>query len=118
MVDAFISRGNDATSDFLAEHELHAPHLIDYEFLSAVRRLSIAGSLPPNIAREALELWRGLKIHRHPAVGTTQRIWDLRQNLSAYDAAYVALAEALGAPLLTADKRLARAAHRYCDVVG
>jgi predicted nucleic acid-binding protein len=117
MVDAFISRGDDATAGFLVQHELHAPHLIDYEFLSAVTRLSIAGRLPPNIAREALELWRGLQIHRHPAAGTTQRTWDLRQNLSAYDAAYVALAEALDAPLLTADDRLARAASRYCQIV-
>ncbi|HEU4807624.1 MAG TPA: type II toxin-antitoxin system VapC family toxin, partial [Homoserinimonas sp.] len=88
------------------------------EFLSAVRRLTSGGALPPNIAREAIELWRGLDIRRHPAAATMQRTWDLRDNLSAYDAAYVALAEAMDAPLLTADRRMARAASRYCEVVG
>lgn len=117
MVDALITRESNATSGLLAEHDLHAPHLIDYEFVSAVRRLVSGGALPPNIAREAIELWRGLEIQRHPAAATMQRIWDLRLNLSAYDAAYVALAEAMDAPLFTADKRMASAASRYCDVI-
>lgn len=118
MVDAFIARESNATSDLLAEYDLHAPHLIDYEFLSAVRRLSSVGALPANIAREAVELWRKLDISRHPAEATAPRIWDLRHNLSAYDAAYVALAEAIDAPLLTADRRMARTARHYCQVVG
>src|SRR5690554_3778 len=117
MVDALITRESTTASRLLTEHELHAPHLIDYEFVSAVRRLSAGGILPPNIAREALELWRALDIRRHPAAATMQRTWDLRANLSAYDAAYVALAETMDAPLLTADKRMGRAASRYCDVI-
>lgn len=118
IVDAFIVREDNGTSQLLAQRDLHAPHLIDYEFLSAVRRLSAVGNLAPNLAREALELWRNLDINRHPAEPTTPRTWDLRHNLSAYDGAYVALAESLDAPLLTSDKRMARAASRYCEVVG
>lgn len=118
VVDALIVREDNGISRVLAQHDLHAPHLIDYEFLSALRRLSSAGDLAPNIAREAFDLWRNLDIVRHPAEPTVRRIWDLRPNFSAYDAAYVALAEAMGAPLLTTDKRMARAASRYCDVIG
>lgn len=118
MVDALITRESSAIAGLLTKHELHAPHLIDYEFVSAVRRLSASGALPPNIAREALELWRALDIRRHPAAATMQRTGDLRDNLGAYDAAYVALAEAMDAPLLTSDRRMGRAASRYCEVIG
>lgn len=118
MIDALVVLDNTVSLSQLTEHELHAPHLIDYEFLSALKRLSSSAALPVNLAREALDLWRMLDLKRHPAGSGATRIWDLRHNFSAYDASYVALAEALDAPLLTVDHRMARAASRYCVVVG
>src|SRR5690606_741397 len=97
---------------------LHAPALIDYEVASVLRRLTLAGALPANRGRDALELWCQLDITRHPADLLLPRMWQLRNNLSAYDAAYVALAEALGLPLATADRRLAVAAAAHCDIAG
>ena len=67
-------------------------------------------------ARSALERWAGLGIRRHGVVGLLPRIWELRANLSAYDACYVALAEAAGCALLTADARLASAPGVQCPV--
>lgn len=116
VVNALTVRDGLASSGQLSRNRLHAPHLIDFEVVSALRRLS-RGALAPNLSREALELWRELDVSRHPARAIVPRMWELRHDFSAYDAAYVALAEALDAPLLTADRRMARSAARYCDVI-
>jgi predicted nucleic acid-binding protein len=88
---------------------LHAPHLLDVEVSSALRRLLRAGVLGARRAEEALLDWRDLVLTRYSHEPFLARIWELRENASAYDAAYIALAEALDAPLLTCDRRLAAA---------
>ncbi len=85
---------------------LHSVHLIDVEFVQVLRRLVREGTLSPKRALEAIEDMSALRITRYAPVLLVQRIWQLRQNLSAYDAAYVALAEKLQAPLITRDQRI------------
>jgi predicted nucleic acid-binding protein len=95
------------------ETELHAPHLIDIEFTHALRRLLLRGEIAPRRADEARTDYLDLPLVRYPHLGLLGRIWDLRENVSAYDAAFVALSEALDAPLVTVDARLAHSAgHR------
>jgi predicted nucleic acid-binding protein len=91
------------------EESLHAPHLLDLEVAQVIRRYWLAGDLTADRAGEALTDFQDLRIHRHPHEPLLSRVWELRHNLTAYDAAYVVLAEALGAPLLTRDVRLASA---------
>ena len=88
---------------------LHSVHLIDVEFVQVLRRLVREGTLTPRRAEEAIEDMAALRIIRYAPVLLLERIWRLRQNLSAYDAAYVALAEKLQAPLITRDQRIAAA---------
>ncbi len=86
---------------------LHAPHLIDLEVAQVLRRFAAAGAIAFARGKEALEDLRDISLVRYPHVVLLERIWELRDNLTAYDAAYVALAEALDAPLLTCDRKLA-----------
>lgn len=88
---------------------IHAPHLIDVEVAQVLRRLVHAKELTAARAGLALADLAELVIERHPHRPFLGRIWNLRTSLSAYDAAYVALSEALSAPMLTCDERLARA---------
>jgi len=90
---------------------LHAPELIDVEVAQVLRRYERSGDLDAARANEALEDLADLAIERYSHRGLLPRIWELRANLTAYDAAYVALAEILDAPLLTRDARMARAPH-------
>lgn len=91
------------------EESLHMPHLADVEVAHVLRRLAAAGAISDRLAEEALEDLAGLDIDRHAHDPLLERIWQLRKNVSAYDAAYVALAEVLDAPLLTCDRRLVKA---------
>lgn len=100
----------------LASEQLHAPHLIDSEVANALRRETAARRLEADAAWSALDTWRRLGMTRYPAHSLLDRIWDLRDNLSAYDATYVALAELLDCSLLTADSRLARAPGTGCPI--
>ena len=88
---------------------LHAPHLLDVEVAQVLRRYAAAGELSPERGREALADLADLPVQRYPHDALLPRIWDLRQNVTAYDAAYLALAETLRAPLVTCDARLASA---------
>jgi predicted nucleic acid-binding protein len=98
---------------FEADETLHAPHLLDLEVAQVLRRYALAGEVEAQRCRAALDDLSGLPLTRYPHDVLIPRVWDLRSNLSAYDAVYVALAEALDAPLLTRDRRLAKApAHR------
>ena len=88
---------------------LHAPHLIDVEVAQAMRRLLQSREITAARADVALSDFEGLVIERHAHRPLFRRVWGLRASLSAYDATYVALAEALAAPMLTCDDKLARA---------
>ncbi len=87
---------------------LHAPELVDLETLQALRRNEQDGRLSPEVADRGFRALRALRLTRYPHRLLVPRAWELRANLSAYDAAYVALAEILEAPLLTLDRALAR----------
>lgn len=109
------------TSDGLARERLsrlpiHAPHLIDYEVVSAMRRRVISGAITAAEGRHAISQWTRIGVERYPAGGLLTRMWELQLNLTAYDAAYAALAEALECPLVTADGRLANAPGVRCEV--
>ncbi len=100
---------NPALLDRVArETELHAPHLIDVEVTHVLRRLVERGEIDPRRADAARKDYLDLPLVRYPHLGLLERIWKLRENFSAYDAAFVALSEALDAPLLTVDARLSR----------
>jgi predicted nucleic acid-binding protein len=85
---------------------LHAPHLLDIEVTHALRRLVQRGDLTVSRAKQGLDDFSNLLIERHGHQLLTLRIWQLRESMTAYDGAYVALAEALDAPLLTCDAKL------------
>jgi predicted nucleic acid-binding protein len=85
------------------EQTLHAPHLMDLEVVQTLRRYVRSGEMPEGRAREALEDFCALPIERYPHDAFLDRIWQWRNNVTAYDAAYLALAEVLEAPLLTCD---------------
>ena len=88
---------------------LHVPHLIDVEVAQVLRRYAASGEADPERCRMALADLMGLPLTRYPHDFLLPRVWELRNNLTAYDAVYVALAEALDAPLLTRDQRLSNA---------
>jgi predicted nucleic acid-binding protein len=94
---------------FRDEDELHSPHLIDVEVTQGLRRLVRAGEVSPGRAAEAIEDLVDLDLHRHAHLDLLIRAWKLRENLTAYDAMYVALAEAIDATMVTCDAPLAKA---------
>jgi predicted nucleic acid-binding protein len=108
--------GAGATEEAIARHTraTHAPHLLDLEVISALRRKVRASELTPDRAAQALEVLGKMPIVRLAHTAFAFRIWALRERITPYDAAYVALAEALDdAELITADRRLARALRRH-----
>ncbi len=86
--------------------DLHAPHLIDIEVLHALRRLNAAGQLTDDRAADARMDFQELTLVRYPHLPFSDRIWEMRHHLTAYDAAFIALAESLDVPLVTCDGRL------------
>ncbi len=124
VVDASVAAvalvGDDPFGDRLrarlARESLFAPDLLDIEVLSVWRRIARAGALDERRADHALADLDALHVIRAPHRLLVPRMWELRDNVSAYDAAYVALAEALDAPLVTTDARLARAPGIRCEV--
>jgi predicted nucleic acid-binding protein len=100
----------------LGSAELHAPHLVDVEVLHVLRTLVARRGLSVDRAAEARREYGEWTLVRYPHEHLLDRMWALRQNLSAYDAAFVALSEALGLPLVTIDTKLARAAGNVTTV--
>jgi predicted nucleic acid-binding protein len=94
---------------FSRRETLHAPHLLDVEVAQALRRYVAAGVVTLSRADEALQDLLDLRVRRYPHVFLLWRVWELRDNLTAYDALYVALAEALDATLVTCDSKIAPA---------
>lgn len=86
-----------------------APHLLDLEVLQVLRRCSLSHEIDDERGQEALRDFGDLPVVRYPHEALLPRVWELRHNVTAYDAAYIALAEILAAPLLTADARLSQA---------
>lgn len=121
VVDALTApEGTDRLRDRLSVEDLNAPALLDYEVVSALRGLTLAGRLSMTRAQDALTDFDDLPITRWPfGDALRRRAFQLRDTVSAYDAAYVALAEALDCPLLTRDRRLARSHghHAVIDVL-
>lgn len=99
----------------LASEQLHAPHLIDSEVANALRRRVAAKQLTAGDGWTGSNALKHLGMKRYPVFAFLDRIWELRANLSAYDASYVGLAELLGCDLLTGDGRLARAPGVRCS---
>lgn len=97
--------------------DFYAPELIDIEYAQALRRFVTHKQLSEAVAREHIDAWPHVNITRCPHRLVFHRVWELRHNFSAYDASYVALAEYLELPLITTDRRLARAAEQYCEVM-
>ncbi len=102
----------------LAAEELHAPTLLGYEVISALRGLTLGGRLSEARAEEALSDFEDLPITRwESADERRRRAFQLRENLTAYDVSFIALAEALDCPLVTRDARLARAAGHVATII-
>ncbi len=115
LVDFLAGSSSDALDELIASERLQAPSIVDLEFLSALRRLE---RLAPSgaAAGAAVTAFGTLAIRRYEPAALRDRIWQLRHNFSPYDASYVALAEALEVPLLTADLRFARAADTLVEI--
>ncbi|MHB8466625.1 MAG: type II toxin-antitoxin system VapC family toxin [Acidimicrobiales bacterium] len=95
----------------------HAPHLIDAEVTHTLRRLERRGDIDAADAELHIGTWQRAGLRRYATVALLGRVWELRHNLTAYDASYVALAEALEYQLVTADARLAAAPGVRCQVL-
>jgi predicted nucleic acid-binding protein len=95
---------------------MHVPHLVDVEVLHALRGLVLGRKISIDRANDARRDFAVLRLTRYPMHDLENRIWDLRDNLTAYDASYVALAEALDCPLVTSDAKLGKAAGHYAEI--
>jgi predicted nucleic acid-binding protein len=104
---------------FRSRETIVAPHLIDIEVVQVLRRYQASGQLDEKRSIEAIDDYLALPIERYPHLQLLNRMWEVRQTLTAYDATYVALAELLGARLLTTDARLARsvAARKVAELI-
>ena len=100
----------------LGTEQIHVPHLIDSEVASGLRKGVAAHRLDAESGWTALDTWRRLGMTRYPVFSLLDRVWELRENLSAYDASYVALAELLDCNLLTANARLGQAPGSHCAI--
>jgi predicted nucleic acid-binding protein len=100
----------------IAAESVHAPHLVDAEVVSVLRRQVAAGVLLEPDARRALAVWKQLGLIRYAAPPLLERVWELRGSVTAYDAMYVALAENLDCALVTADARLSGSNGPRCAI--
>jgi predicted nucleic acid-binding protein len=118
VVAALVDAGSDGrwAESELAREGLAAPHLMPVEAANILRRAVLAGDLSVDVAVLAHNDLVQLRVELFPYEPQAERVWELRDNLTAYDAWYVALAEALGSPLITLDERISRASGPQCEV--
>jgi len=119
VLEALLHRASTAavSERLLAAREvLHAPHLLDVEVAHVIRRYAAIGDIARERGQAALAVLADLPLRRYGHDFLLPRVWELRNNFTAYDAVYVALAEALDVPLLTRDQRLAGAARAHVQV--
>lgn len=117
MVDALVDEpANPQLLALLADEELHAPALLDFEVASALRGHALGGKLDQRRLDEAIEDFSALRIERHQMTDLLGHILDLRDNFTVYDATYVVLAQGLEAPLVTADVKMNAAKRVGVDV--
>lgn len=117
MVDALVgSPANTDLLDIIASEDLHSPTLLDYEVASALRGHLLGGLLNTTALDIAIQDFTELHIERYELTGMLREVAALRDNFTAYDAAYVVLAQALDAPLLTADDKMREAKRFGVDV--
>ncbi len=119
LVEALVSDsgvGDAVRRKMVDAAALEAPHLIDVEVINALRRLQVGGWLDLYLADVAVRQLGELPITRFPHVDFSARMWELKDAITPYDAAYVALAEAAGQPLVTLDAKLANAPGLRCEI--
>jgi predicted nucleic acid-binding protein len=118
IIDAVLARPSKPKllARLTDDSDLHAPHLIDVEILHALRRMARSGTVHAARVEDARADIDDIALTRYPLGSLGDRVWDLRHHLTAYDAVFVALAEALEAPLVTCDRRLARAGGHHAHV--
>ena len=110
MVDALVDEpANPELLALVADSELHAPALLDYEVASALRGHVLGGRLAEGQLEDATDDFTSLRIERYPLSSMMSGVLEMRNNFTVYDAAYVVLAQALGVPLVTADTKLEQA---------
>ena len=119
LVSALVGAGAASrwTESLVVENEIAAPELVMPETINSLRRLEISGRITRRESQDAFRDMLGFEISLHPFESFVDRVWELRFNLTSYDAWYVALAESLGCPLATLDQRISRASGPTCDVV-
>ncbi|MGD9694641.1 MAG: type II toxin-antitoxin system VapC family toxin [Thermoleophilia bacterium] len=115
VIDAL--EGGRESQALILDEDVHVPHLVDVEVLSGLRRAVLRGRLARAAAADMLSRWARLGVARHEMGPLLPRAWSLRDNLTAYDAMYVALAERLGCALATSDGAMASAPGIRCPVV-
>lgn len=117
MVDALVDQpANPTLLALIADAELHAPALLDYEVASALRGHALAGLLSYRRMTDAVDDFGALRIERYPLATMMGNVLTLKDNFTVYDAAYIVLAQALDAPLVTADTKLTGARALGVDV--
>jgi predicted nucleic acid-binding protein len=118
VVPALVDAGSagETARSALATPNVVAPTLLDVEVVSAVRGRVRGGTLSVTRAQTAIGILRVMPLERYDVVPLLERVWELRDNLTAYDATYVALAEAVGATLVTGDERLVKSSGTRCEI--
>lgn len=119
LVEALVGGGSRAEvvrGRLGAARQVHVPHGVDLEVAHALRRLVVRELVGDALAVAAIGQLQRLPLSRYPHVPFLDRIWELRATVTPYDAVYVALAEAVGAPLITLDQRLAGAPGPACSI--
>ncbi len=119
LIEGLVENTPEGTwcRDIISDGEIHAPELVFVEVINVLRRMERIEEISDLKAHIALDDLLNLPLTMHQFIPFANRIWDLRHNLTPYDAWYVALAESLDSPLITLDRRIARVSGLECQVV-